>query len=189
MSADKVVHLADASEAPAPEPAEAEEEQPGAESPPGAASPPPWHDFLQGATDAEIKERFKSEVESLITKHKVSDYCCLAILDTHTSIGGFDLDRIYAALAELGYFPKEELTTYSKICSNLQVHVDSSVGRDRQILPAEDHLHAGWGPDRHEGVREKRQHAGTVSHLLAAGDHGLEELYPHRVSPEPGAHR
>lgn len=31
----------------------------------------------------------------------------------------------YAALAELGYFPKEQLTTYSKICSNLQVHVDS----------------------------------------------------------------
>jgi transketolase len=30
----------------------------------------------------------------------------------------------YAALAELGYFPKEELVTYSKICSNLQVHVD-----------------------------------------------------------------
>lgn len=30
----------------------------------------------------------------------------------------------YTALAELGYFHKEELTTYSKICSNLQVHVD-----------------------------------------------------------------
>jgi transketolase len=30
----------------------------------------------------------------------------------------------YSALAELGYFPREELKTYSKICSNLQVHVD-----------------------------------------------------------------
>jgi transketolase len=30
----------------------------------------------------------------------------------------------YAALAELGYFPKDQLSTYSKVCSALQVHVD-----------------------------------------------------------------
>ena len=30
----------------------------------------------------------------------------------------------YSALCDAGYFPKEQLSTYSRICSNLQVHAD-----------------------------------------------------------------
>ena len=67
------------------------------------AAPPPWPTFLQTASDKDIKQRFSSECKEILSRYDrlLSQYCILALLDQGSSIGGYELDRIFSALNRL----------------------------------------------------------------------------------------
>jgi hypothetical protein len=67
---------------------------------PGEAKPAPWSQFVKGASDSDVKQRFLSEAEEILGRHgKVrEEYAIVVLLDSEGSIGTFDLDQVYSAL-------------------------------------------------------------------------------------------
>jgi len=63
----------------------------------------PWHVFAHKASEGDIKKRFKEEAKSILDKYKVDleNYCVIALLDPDSSIGSFDLDKIFSALTRV----------------------------------------------------------------------------------------
>lgn len=62
----------------------------------------PWHIFLQGAQDNDIRDRFNSDITKLLQQQEeLNRYCCLALLEPEDSISTYELDQIYRALVEL----------------------------------------------------------------------------------------
>jgi len=74
--------------------------------PPSPSKPPPppepWYKFVRTASDSEIKKRFSVEVKNIIAKYadELSNYCVLTLIDTDSSIGTWDLDKVFNALSK-----------------------------------------------------------------------------------------
>lgn len=67
------------------------------------ASSPSWHTFVQDASVQDIRKRFRDEFQKILSKHKgvLSNYCFLAIIDSESILGTYDLDQIFSALLKL----------------------------------------------------------------------------------------
>ncbi|HXU37927.1 MAG TPA: hypothetical protein VN937_16305 [Blastocatellia bacterium] len=63
---------------------------------------PYWPQFLNRASDVEIRARFSRELNAAVQIHEavLSSYCCLALLEAEDNIDSFEADRIYKALSE-----------------------------------------------------------------------------------------
>lgn len=63
----------------------------------------PWSQFIQDYSIKEIQDRFLYELKNIFKDYedKLSNYCFLSLIDSETSIGTFDLDKIYSALSNL----------------------------------------------------------------------------------------
>lgn len=98
MPDEKQTRLSVVTDEPSPElpPESAPAAKPAEEKP----KPVSWPTFLKTATDPEIKRRFTTECTDILSKYsaKLSNYCVLVLLDPETSIGTYELDRIYSAL-------------------------------------------------------------------------------------------
>lgn len=113
MAQDKLANLSvplqgEYNEEPTPESAEEQAEAtaiPGREQEgdqPTTPLPPPWFEFIRTASDTSISQRFAKEAGQIITgKSELSKYCPLALLDSETYIGTWDLDRLFRALQSL----------------------------------------------------------------------------------------
>jgi hypothetical protein len=68
---------------------------------PPLSPPPAWPEFLQTATDNEVRERFSWELITIVGDpgSSLSGYSLLALLEPEDSIGPFELDQIYRALS------------------------------------------------------------------------------------------
>jgi len=68
---------------------------------PTSAVVQPWPEFLQGAGDAEVRERYSSEVAAIAGEHRdlLERYSVLLLLQPEDSISAFSLDQIYTALS------------------------------------------------------------------------------------------
>ena len=68
---------------------------------PPLSPPPAWPEFLQTATDNEVRERFSWELTTIVGDpgSSLSGYSLLALLEPEDSIGPFELDQIYRALS------------------------------------------------------------------------------------------
>jgi len=64
---------------------------------------PSWPDFIKNSSTSEIKYRWSQELSKLLSESSgiTSSYCCVALMDPESSIGRYDLDRIYRALSEI----------------------------------------------------------------------------------------
>ncbi len=67
---------------------------------PPKPAPPPWPEFVQNATDQQMRERFTDELAALVSAYtsKLSGYTLLGLLEPEDSIAAFELDQIYSAL-------------------------------------------------------------------------------------------
>jgi ClpP class serine protease len=68
-----------------------------------APKPPPlpWPQFVEKATENEVRERFSDELNSLLATHieHLKNYRLLAILEPQEDIDSFELDQIYTAIS------------------------------------------------------------------------------------------
>jgi hypothetical protein len=71
---------------------------------PSLSTPTVWSEFLQTATDNEVRERFAGELSPIIgdSGSSLSGYTLLALLVPEDSISSFELDQIYSALSANG---------------------------------------------------------------------------------------
>jgi membrane-bound ClpP family serine protease len=66
-----------------------------------APGPLPLAEFLTGGPNlVEIHKRLREDIQSVMQKHaSITDqYCCIGLVDADTSIGKYELDRVFEAL-------------------------------------------------------------------------------------------
>ncbi len=74
----------------------------------GENLPESWSSFVKTARPQQISSRLARESNAIFSSYskKLSKYVCLVLFDLESSIGGFDLDRLYAAIQQLN--PKRD---------------------------------------------------------------------------------
>jgi len=92
----------------ADEPVVSSGEEDGSEKKPSQAEKkkkevPPWYVFLENANDYQVKKRFSTEIQLIIDKYESikNKYAIVTLFDPESSIGTFDLDKIFSALKRI----------------------------------------------------------------------------------------
>jgi hypothetical protein len=78
---------------------------------------PSWREYIKSAPINEIRKRFSSEVEGIISNYPdfQKEYCLLFLLNSASRIGPFDLDQIFDVLPSLN--PDREKSVFLTLLS------------------------------------------------------------------------
>jgi hypothetical protein len=92
-------------EAPSPDPEDLPRQKVSSEEPssapePSNKKPVDWPTFLKSASTQDIRERFAKEISEILHRHRLSETCCLALLEPEDSIDSYDLDTMFNGLME-----------------------------------------------------------------------------------------
>jgi hypothetical protein len=101
--------MADAGDAQTPAPVAP---PPAPPSKPDQLSPQaPLPEFLATASSPDISRRLTDELTAITAQHDAvaKRYCCLGILDSETSLGRWELDRVFEALTELNHDKSKDI--------------------------------------------------------------------------------